>query len=126
MILDPKLPFRHPSLIPPGRGLYVRDWRGTDIEPESDRALHIDLWEPVPDRRSILYPGVWYVAPSWNDATCKLLPWRYPTPAELAAFQAEHPSEWRQFGAACFHAFRRLASGPAASPAEPEAAAPRR
>lgn len=61
---------------PVQRGLYERDWSGTDILPVEDRRIHIDLWEPVTDTRSTLYPGVWYVDPGWNDATHQHLPWR--------------------------------------------------
>ena len=83
-------PFKHPSTTPAKRGLYVRDWRGTKILPERDRRLSIDLWEPVPVG-DILFPGVWYVWPGWNDASEQRLPWRPVTRAERAAFLREHP-----------------------------------
>lgn len=89
--MNAKRPFKHPSTTPAKRGLYVRDWRGTDVEPESERRLAIDLWEPVPDHRDILFPGVWYVYPGPNDATEQHLPWRKPTRAELAEFLRDNP-----------------------------------
>jgi hypothetical protein len=62
------------------------------IDP-ADRRISLDLWEPVPDPKHILHPGVWYVQdpPSWytnpytgkrvlldnlNDASHQNLPWR--------------------------------------------------
>ena len=89
-MLTVKRPFKHPSITPAKRGLYVRDWRGTKILPESDRRLSIDLWEPVPVG-DILSPGVWYVWPEWNDASEQRLPWRPVTKGERAAFLREHP-----------------------------------
>lgn len=89
--MNHKLPFRHPSTTPPKRGLYVRDWRGTKIQPAFERVLAIDLWEPVNDPRNILHPGVWYVWPGWNDASEQRLPWRKPTRTERAKFLARNP-----------------------------------
>jgi hypothetical protein len=80
-VIVSSLPFRHPSVLPPRRGLYVRDWRGTDVLPASDRALSIDLWEPSDD--PMLAPGCWYVSPGWNDASEQRLPWREATREEL-------------------------------------------
>jgi hypothetical protein len=91
-MIDHARPFKHPSTTPAKRGLYVRDWRGTSILPESDCRLSIDLWEPVRDPKDILYPGVWYVWPNWNDANEQRLPWRAVTKAERAAFLREHPN----------------------------------
>lgn len=81
--------------VPARRGWYERDHRnvGTYLDPK-DRRISRDLWEPVTDRDSILYPGVWYVLdePYWltnpltgkrtwvaeplNDASKQHLPWR--------------------------------------------------
>ena len=83
-MLDAGLPLRHPSVLPPQRDLYVRDWRGTNILPESERTLCVDAWEPVPRRGDILYPGVWYVLPEINDASVQRLPWRPLTHRERA------------------------------------------
>lgn len=77
-------PFKHPSTTPPERGLYARDWRGTDVLPVSERRVCIDLWEPSDDPE--LAPGCWYVTPGWNDATEQRLPWRAPSRAELLLF----------------------------------------
>lgn len=71
-----KTPWFEPHTHPKRRGLYERDWRETDILPEEDRCIHMDLWEPVRNPRDILYPGVWYVSPGWNDASRQNLPWR--------------------------------------------------
>lgn len=84
------LPFRHWSLTPPKRGLYVRDWRGTDVLPESERCLSMDLWEPLPPGDE-MGPGLWYVWPGWNDASVAALPWRKPMPAEVRRFLADNP-----------------------------------
>lgn len=65
-----------PSTHPLRRGLYERDWTNTDILPEEDRCVSMDFWEPVTNRRDILYPGVWYVLPEYNDASRQHLPWR--------------------------------------------------
>jgi hypothetical protein len=65
-----------PGTHPTRRGLYERDWRGTDILPEEDRRIMLDMWEPVRNPRDILYPGVWYVLPEYNDASRQHLPWR--------------------------------------------------
>lgn len=81
--------WKHPSTNPPVRGLYARDWRGTDVLPESDRAVMLDLWEPAP-HCPVLKPGVWYVAPRWNDASRQRLPWREASAAELQAFAASY------------------------------------
>lgn len=88
--LSTKLPLKHPSLTPKKRGLYVRDWRGTDILPASDRVLSVDLWEPIkpPDPMA---PGLWFVWPGWNDASRERLPWREATRAEKAEFLRENP-----------------------------------
>jgi hypothetical protein len=80
-----KRPFKHPRTLPKRRGLYVRDWRGTDVLPEHDRRLTMDLWMPVPAGDS-LWPGVWYVWPGWNEASEGRLPWREATRAEKATF----------------------------------------
>lgn len=65
-----------PNTHPIRRGLYERDWTNTDILPVEDRRIHLDLWEPVLNKLDILYPGVWYVSPGWNDASWQNLPWR--------------------------------------------------
>ena len=97
-MLNTKRPFKHPNVLPPKRGLYVRDWRGTDILPEHERALTIDLWEPAPDPGDILYPGVWYVYPGPNDASRPRLPWREPTITERMAWFKRYPEarDWRR------------------------------
>lgn len=64
------------NTTPKRRGLYERDWTDTGILPVEDRRIHMDLWELVPNKRDILYPGVWYVEPGWNDASRQNLPWR--------------------------------------------------
>ncbi len=87
--------FKHPSVTPKARGLYMRDWRGTDVRPEHERALCVDAWEPVTDPRDILFPGVWYVFPDLNDASEQRLPWREPTPFELQACLWRHPEAAR-------------------------------
>ena len=91
-------PFKHPSVTPKKRGLYQRDWRGTSIEPEHERELTLDLWEPISDPRDILYPGVWYVYPGINDAIEQRLPWREPTPTDRAAWYRRHPEarDWNR------------------------------
>jgi hypothetical protein len=91
-MIDHTLPFKHPSISPEKRGLYVRDWRGTRVVPVNERRLSIDLWEPAPKPDDILHPGVWYVWPGWNDATEQRLPWRPVTKAERAAFLRENPN----------------------------------
>jgi hypothetical protein len=90
MALDESMPFKHPSIVPKERGLYVRDWRGSGVLPRQDRALWIDLWEPV-DLGDELYPGLWYVFPGVNDASEQALPWRTPTAAELFVFLERNP-----------------------------------
>lgn len=87
---NPRLPFKHPSVTPAKRGLYVRDWRGTKIQPASDRQLCIDLWEPLPPGDP-MGPGIWYVWPGWNDASETRLPWRAATRSEKARFYAKNP-----------------------------------
>ena len=91
-------PFKHPSVLPPRRGLYVRDWRGTKVLPVSDRALAIDLWWPEPNPKDILHPGVWYVYPNVNDASEQRLPWREPTIAERSWWFQRYPEarNWRR------------------------------
>ena len=83
-MLDAGLPLRHPSVLPTQSDLYVRDWRGTNILPESERMLCEDAWEPAPQRGDILDPGVWYVLPAINDASIQRLPWRPLTARERA------------------------------------------
>ena len=78
---------------PVRRGWYERDHRHVQYQTPEDSRISLDLWEPVPNRRSILYPGVWYVKgePYWytnpltgqrtlndniNDASHQNLPWR--------------------------------------------------
>ncbi len=90
MELNPKLRLKHWSVRPRKRGLYVRDWRGTDVLPETDRRLSIDLWMPLPPGDA-MGPGMWYVWPDWNDASRAELPWRKATRAEKAAFLRENP-----------------------------------
>ena len=90
-MLNPALRFRHPSVTPPRKGLYVRDWRGTKVLPEWDRTLCVDLWIPERDQRSILFPGVWYVYPGVNDASVQKLPWRELTLNERLWFYNEQP-----------------------------------
>ena len=87
---NPKRPLKHWSTTPKKRGLYVRDWRGTDVIPESDRRLCIDLWEPLPPGDE-MGKGLWYVWPDWNDASRDKLPWREATRAEKATFLRENP-----------------------------------
>lgn len=90
MVPNPKRPLKHWSVLPRKRGLYVRDWRGTNVLPEGDRALSIDLWIPVPHGDE-LAPGIWYVWPGWNDATHQSLPWRAATRAEKTTFLRDNP-----------------------------------
>ena len=92
------LPFKHPSVTPTKRGLYVRDWRGTSIEPAHERIVTLDAWEPVPDRRDILYPGVWYSFPGPNDSSRQALPWRAPTEFELNLHLFQYPEARRWLG----------------------------
>jgi hypothetical protein len=78
---------------PVRRGWYERDHRQVPYQDRADRRISLDLWEPVNDPKSILYPGVWYVqgTPYWhtcpltgrrslldniNDASHQNLPWR--------------------------------------------------
>lgn len=79
---------------PVRKGWYERDHRGcSSYTDHKDRRISLDLWEPVPNKHHILYPGVWYVkgAPYWytspltgartlndniNDASHQHLPWR--------------------------------------------------
>jgi hypothetical protein len=89
------VPFKHPSVTPKARGLYLRDWRGTGVLPEHERTLHVDAWEPVTDPRDILHPGVWYAFPGLNDATEQALPWREPTSFELQACLWKYPEAAR-------------------------------
>ncbi len=62
---------------PRERGWYLRDYRNSgchDCPPFS-----VDLFEPDPDRYSILYPGAWYVHDDkhgLNDAYYPYLPWK--------------------------------------------------
>lgn len=79
--LDPRAPLRHWSTTPTKTDLYVRDWRGTSVAVR-ELGLHVDKFMVVGDRRSILWPGVWYVQPDWNDASYQRLPWRPITPQE--------------------------------------------
>lgn len=65
-----------PETHPRYRGLYERDWTNTDILPVEDRCIRMDFWEPVRNPRDVLYPGVWYVLPEFNDASRPNLPWR--------------------------------------------------
>lgn len=65
-----------PNTYPTRRGLYERDWTDTDILPVEERRIHMDMWEPISNPIDILYPGVWYVEPGGNDASCQNLPWR--------------------------------------------------
>lgn len=90
------LPLRHPSVFPLHAGWYVRDWRGTQVLLVEDRTLTVDWWNPVPDARDILCPGVWYVLPDINDANEQRLPWRVPTNDELALLACLFPRECRQ------------------------------
>lgn len=83
-------PFKHPQVLPTRSGLYVRDWRGTDIQPASERRLSVDLWLSLP-ARDPNGPGWWYVWPGWNDASRERLPWRAPTRSEKAEFLRENP-----------------------------------
>jgi hypothetical protein len=87
---NPSRPLKHWSTTPKKRGLYVRDWRGTKVQPESDRRLTIDLWHPLP-LGDEYWPGFWYVWPGWNDASYERLPWRAATRAEKATFLRENP-----------------------------------
>lgn len=79
---------------PVRKGWYERDHRGcVAYTNPAERRISLDLWEPVNDPKSILYPGVWYVqgTPYWhtcpltgrrtlsdniNDASHQNLPWR--------------------------------------------------
>lgn len=81
-------PFKHQSTTPKASGFYIRDWRGTDILPVSDRALSLDRWDmwPSQEERTKYGPGLWFVAPDWNDASYQHLPWREPTESELKYF----------------------------------------
>ena len=88
-------PFKHPSVVPQHRGIYLRDWRGTRVLPETERRLSVDLWEPVEDRADSLYPGVWYFTPGWNDATDQRLPWRELTEKEMDLWRIEYEDEYR-------------------------------
>jgi hypothetical protein len=82
-----------PDQVPVRRGWYERDHRQAPYQDRKDRRISLDLWEPVSDPQSILYPGVWYVQgkPHWytcpvtglrtwaddiNDASEQRLPWR--------------------------------------------------
>lgn len=82
-----------PDQVPARMGWYERDHRKVrEYQDDADRRISLDLWEPVNDKRSILYPGVWYVnAAGWyrnalgervyrtevlNDASHQRLPWR--------------------------------------------------
>lgn len=56
-------------------GLYERDWRNTDLLPEEDRRVWLDEWYPVKNKKSILYPGLWYTDER-NEASWQKLPWR--------------------------------------------------
>lgn len=88
--IDPTIPLKHPSIIPKERGLYVRDWRGTSITPESERILSLDWWEPVPGD-PLIGPGLWFVWPGWNDASVDRLPWREATEIERDVFFKQNP-----------------------------------
>ena len=70
-----------PHAHPTRRGLYERDWRGTDVLPEEDRRITLDFLEPVMNPRDALYPGIWYVLPEYNEASRESLPWRGITKA---------------------------------------------
>ena len=89
-----RTPWYPANTHPTRRGWYERDHRRVIayIDP-ADRRISLDLWEPVPDPKHILHPGVWYVQdpPSWytnpytgkrvlldnlNDASHQNLPWR--------------------------------------------------
>lgn len=71
-----KTPWMPPETPPIRRGLYERDWTNTDILPAEARGVSMDFWEPVRNPRDILYPGVWYVLPEYNEASRQHLPWR--------------------------------------------------
>ena len=67
-----------PTQVPARRGWYERDHRECEYQDAKDRQIARDWWEPVANRRDILYPGVWYVFDSegLNDAIHQQLPWR--------------------------------------------------
>lgn len=88
--LSTKPPFKHPSIYPKKDGLYVRDWRGTEILPATERKLHLDMWQNLP-KGDIYGPGFWYVWPDWNDASEESLPWREATRAEKYSFYKNNP-----------------------------------
>jgi len=90
-----RLHFKHPNTTPGVRGLYVRDWRGTKIEPAHERTLCVDAWEPVADPKDILFPGVWYVFPGINDASEQRLPWREAADDEIRACLWRYPDAHR-------------------------------
>jgi hypothetical protein len=77
--MPPLTPWYHPPQVPARRGWYERDHRQCEYQDEFDRGISRDWWEPVPDPKDVLYPGVWYVwdpVRGLNDAIHQALPWR--------------------------------------------------
>ena len=82
-----------PSQVPARDGWYERDHRKCNYEEGVGNEITLDLWQGDSNKKSILYPGIWYVkGPAYwwfnprtrqnvwldnlNDASRQQLPWR--------------------------------------------------
>lgn len=92
--MSKKTPWFPANTYPARRGWYERDHRKAGYLDPSQCRITRDLWVPVDDTASILWPGVWYVLDepytyedpftgkrTWvdeplNDASRQNLPWR--------------------------------------------------
>ena len=80
---------------PKWRGLYERDWRGTDILPVEDRQVILDYWIPAPNPKDSLYPGVWFIPPEWTESTVKIPGHESSGTVVAVGERALHRCPWR-------------------------------
>lgn len=69
-----------PDQVPARYGFYERNHRKvSEYTDRADRRIWLDLWVPVRDKRSMCWPGIWYVrgpGDDMNDASHQRLSWR--------------------------------------------------